>query len=291
MAVKDVKKTAELSKHLPDTQEEKDKRGVSLQKVGIRGMKIPLEFFVKDSKKTQKTQAVISVYVDLHEEVRGINMSYIPLTVYQVAEEHSVGALFVLEVLKRLRENMECNNVYLKIKFPYYLTVSPPKSKIAAPMYVDCVIEAREVGGVQTFDLTVEMQSISTCPCSKNLSIDLEKEGLRGAPHMQRGFVKTTVRHDITGLDLIFIEEVVDWIKEAVKNVPYPVIKRIDEQKVAQISWENPKFVEDVVRDLSLVLNQQKKVLDWTVVVEHQESIHPHNAVAVQWKGIKGGLR
>ena len=291
MKVTDIKRTAELSKHLPDTQGEKDKRGVSLQKVGIRGMKIPLEFFVRDSSETQKTQATVSVYVDLHKEVKGINMSFLPLTIYQVADEHPVGSRFILESLKRLRENMECNNVYLKIKFPYYITEYAPKSNIEAPMYVNCVVEAREVDGKQTHDLTVEMQTISTCPCSKNLSIDLEKSGLRGAPHMQRGFVRVTVRHDIAGPNLVFIEDIVSWVKNAVKNVPYPVIKRVDEQEVARLSWENPKFVEDVARDLSLILNSQKKVLDWSIVVEHQESIHPHNAVAVQWKGLEGGLR
>lgn len=291
MKIKNVKETANLSKHLPDTQEEKDERGVNLQKVGIRGMKIPLEFLIKDSEETQKTQAIVSVYVDLHEEVRGINMSFLPLTIYQVASEYPVGPDFVKEALKRLRENMECNNVYLKIKFPYYFSICPPESHIEAPMYVDCVIEAREINSKRTFDLTVEMQTISTCPCSKKLSLELEKEGQRGAPHMQRGFVKVTVRHDIAGPNLVFIEDVVNWIMEAASNVPYPVVKRIDEQAIAVFSWDYPKFVEDVARDLSLSLNIQEKILDWVIVVEHEESIHPHSAVAVQWKGVEGGLR
>ena len=162
--------------------------------------------------------------------------------------------------------------------------------------------------------VTVVVQYIATCACSKALCQHLESsdetpEGTRGAPHMQRGFAKVTVEMSPTELVAakdrketggpclwIPVGEIEQAVVLGTETVPHPVIRRPDEQELARQSWNHPQFVEDAARSIGEQLERaiQDKILparDWVVVVDHEESIHTHNAVAVMNRGVGGGLR
>lgn len=295
--VVDIKKTGELSKHLPDLQQEEDSRGVGLPKVGIRNLRVPVKVYKKPVVQSDivtdygdpiSTIADFSVYVNLTEETRGINMSRIPLILYRYLDKVAIETIssFIDDVKKELG----CSDVYVKVKFPYTVGKKSPGSQLNGVEVYDCVLEAKLVNGATKYYLTVKVQTISTCPCSKELGLHSEQNGgSRGAPHMQRGFVTVTVEYDPT--DMVWIEDLVKEIEQTVVTVPYPVVKRIDEQAIALQTWEHPRFVEDVARDVSLTLDNYSAAKDYVIVAEHEETIHTHNVVAVKYKGIEGGLR
>jgi GTP cyclohydrolase I len=209
-----------------------------------------------------------------------------------------VGYRYIEKLLELLMLETRSSDVYVKFKFKYHIPRRAPVTGLAGPMYHDCVLEGRRHEALRVFDQTVRTQFIATCPCSKELSLDSESiQGVRGAPHMQRGFAKIRTRLfcesnplSFSDDNLLWIEDVVAGVERVIKTVPYPIVKRVDEQQIAISCWDSPVFVEDATRDISLWLDSDPRVLDYVVVVENEESIHGHSAVAVQPKGIPGGL-
>lgn len=294
--VVDIKKTGELSKHLPDLQQQADGRGIDLQKVGIRDLRVPFKVYTPYStvQEAIPTIANVSVYVNLTKETRGINMSRIPLLLYRYLDK--VGSEALRNFVNDLKAEMGCENVYVKAKFPYAVGKKSPGSQLLGVEVYDCILEVKLENGKIQYYLTVTVQGIATCPCSKELGLDSERTGgSRGAPHMQRTFIKVTIEYEVDAP--VWIENLIHIIEDTIVTVPYPVVKRIDEQAIALRTWDNPRFVEDIARDIALVLDCREdpvflsKVLDYVIVVENEETIHTHNVIAIKYKGVENGLR
>jgi GTP cyclohydrolase I len=133
----------------------------------------------------------------------------------------------------------------------------------------------------------VIIQYASYCPCSAELCGHLSENGSRGFPHNQRSFADILVQSDPT--KYVMLEDIIEAVESQIQTLPYPIIKRPDEQEIARVAAKNPMFVEDAIRTISHALNSLP-VYDWIVKCSHEESIHTSEAIAVNWKGINGGF-
>jgi GTP cyclohydrolase I len=133
----------------------------------------------------------------------------------------------------------------------------------------------------------VEVQYASYCPCSAELCNVLDGNGF---PHNQRSFANVLTEIDTYGNDYVWLEDIIENVESVIPTLPYPVIKRIDEQEIAKVAAENPMFVEDAIRLISNSIDTIPGVIDWVIKCSHEESIHTSEAVAVNWKGITGGF-
>jgi GTP cyclohydrolase I len=280
--------------NLPDTQNGKDIRGIHLPKVGIRNFLLPLQVTCEHLS-TQTVPAKVSAYTDLNASVKGINMSRIAEVIQPIFEEglrfswEEGSQIFIQKILEKLVERLKATDSYVKIRFPVFFKKKSPKSEKTGFSHYECVLEGIKQGDEVKYFMEVKVQYISCCSCSKELSKHLEENGHRGAPHNQRSFAEVKVELDTT--NPIGIRQLIKIIENAVKTLPYPLIKRIDEQEIARRSWYYTQFVEDSSRNIGLALMRVENILDWVVVVNHEESIHQHDAVAILYKGIEGGLR
>lgn len=278
---------------LPDTQATFDTRGISLPKVGIRKVYLPLTVTVND--KPQNVAARVSAYTDLNAQVKGINMSRIVEVLQPVFEEGLVfegknSEMFIQKILRNLVEKLESNDSYVQIGFMLFLPKEAPKSGKVGFAHYDVGLEGIYLNGEYKYYMKVRVQYISCCSCSKALSQHLESEcDTKGAPHNQRSFADVKVELDPT--NPLNIVDLINAIEDATYTIPYPLIKRPDEQEVAKRSWEHTQFCEDSVREIGLKLMEFANILDWVAVCNHEESIHQHNAVAILFKGKPGGLR
>ena len=262
-------------KDLADIQEQTDgfpKR--EIKKVGIRGVQVPLSVIRKDGSINQSS-ANISVYTNLSEEVKGANMSRYRIVLEEyLIDKHLNLREYLRELLKATRERLGATDSYVKIKFDYFMINEAPASKLKSYMNYKCCIEGKQKDNSEEIYLTVQVPYTSLCPCSKEISD-------YGA-HNQRSFADVKVKLIDGGI--CWIEDLIDVVQV---NASAPIInglKREDEAYQTEAMYENPRFVEDMVRLLAEALDTHyldKTISDYSIVVNHEESIHLHNAVAV----------
>jgi len=133
----------------------------------------------------------------------------------------------------------------------------------------------------------VKIQYASYCPCSAELCSVLNSKGF---PHNQRSYAHVMVEINTYGKQYIWLEDIIEAVEGGIPTLPYPVIKRVDEQEIARVAGENPMFVEDAIRSISSSLDNIDGVIDWIVKCSHEESIHTSEAIAINWKGVLGGF-
>lgn len=250
-----------------DIQNEEDTREVPLQKVGVRGVKYPVTVLDKN-KKQQNTTAIVDLYVNLPHNFKGTHMSRFIQVFHKYHKDISMQHF--LQMLEEIREKLDAQQSYGKISFPYFIEKNAPVSGAQGIMEYKCSYEA-QVGGQngqeRKFYVNIEVPVTTLCPCSKAISD-------YGA-HNQRG----TVRVKLLYKDFFWIEDVITKIEESASSPLFSVLKRQDEKFVTEHAYENPRFVEDVVREVYLRLKELG--FSWfSVECENEESIHFHNAYA-----------
>jgi len=258
---------------MKDVQNQADDRNKKINKVGIRNLIIPIKIF--DAKgNVRNTVADISIYTSLNEKVKGVNMSRYAELLHEVLEENTVSVDIVKKLLKQLLLRLSSKDSYVKLKFNYFVKKKAPVSEKEGYIHYNCILEGkyREDVGDSLF-LTVQVPYTSCCPCSKEIS--------SFGAHNQRSTADVTV--ELMQHDIIKIEELITVVERLASYDLYSVLKRSDEKFVTEQAYNNPKFVEDMARDISMVLDTllDKKINDYVVVINHYESIHTHNAVAV----------
>lgn len=255
---------------LKDVQGEKDLRCVPLKHVGIKDLRWPI--LLKDKQKgTQNSIAKVSLAVDLPHDMRGTHMSRF------VECLQTLGPVEIKEVesiLDTLKSKLQAEKSMLKLEFPYFLQKTAPVSSFNSLMDIDCVYTAEKSEELKLkISVVVPIQTL--CPCSKEISD-------YGA-HNQRAFAKIEVETK----EMVWIEELAE-IADAGASAPiYGLLKRPDEKFVTEQAYDNPRFVEDAVREIALRLEDDKRILWYRAEVESIESIHNHNAFAVVEKGWK----
>jgi GTP cyclohydrolase I len=248
-----------------------------IPKVGSRLIMLPLEIKRKDGS-INPTKGNISIYTDLTAETKGTNMSRFRLLLEEAVanKTHDISEL-VDYLLDECKNRLKSNNAYVKIQFDYFLKKLAPVSKVESHMEYKGAFEGRLVDNVKRYYLSANVLYASLCPCSKEISD-------YGA-HNQRSYADVTVElSQITDKTNVFWFE--DLVLAVEDNCSAPIVnalKRVDEAYQTEKMYEDPVFVEDMVRKVAVTLDQSldKTIKDYLVVVNHEESIHAQNAVSV----------
>lgn len=247
-----------------DIQNETDTREIPLQKVGVKNVKYPVTVLDKNHK-TQNTNATVDLYVNLPHKYKGTHMSRFIQIFHKYHKDISMQHF--LEMLEEIRTKLDAQRAFGQITFPYYIEKKAPVSGAEGMMEYVCSYEGLVSEGKFDFYVTVEVPVATLCPCSKAIS--------EYGAHNQRGSVKVKLLYK----DFFWIEDIIQMIENCASTPLYSVLKRQDEKHVTEHAYENPRFVEDVVREVYLGL--KAKNFSWfSVEAETEESIHNHNAYA-----------
>ena len=256
---------------MKDIQNERDTRQIPINKVGVGEIRYPV--VIRDRQKgIQHTIGKVNMYVNLPEDFRGTHMSRFIEILHAHANRMELAN--VQEILKDMKDKLKANEAHMEMKFPYVIDKSAPVTGIESHMIIDCAFDSKlDVRNHFNFILEVNVPIQSVCPCSKAISE-------RGA-HNQRADVKVRLKMN----KMIWIEEVVDYNEAASSSPVYPLLKRSDEKYVTETGYDNPKFVEDIARDLALALKSNHSVKGFSLAVNSHESIHDHDAYAcIEWE-------
>jgi len=251
---------------MKDVQNERDHRNIPIDKVGIKNLKYPITVLDRENG-YQNTVASINMYVDLPHKNKGTHMSRFVEILHLFRPEVSLKRIG--EVLEQMKAHLNAASAHIEVTFPYFIEKKAPVS--AAPGLMDYECKFRGYSDpVGRLDLMVEVTVpiSSVCPCSKEISA-------YGA-HNQRGQVKVCTRFK----KFIWIEDMIRLVEETASCDVYSVLKRVDEKCVTERGFSNPKFVEDIVRDVSQRLNADDNITWFSVSAENFESIHNHSAYA-----------
>ena len=255
---------------LHDKQSERDYRELRIDKVGVRGLRFPIQIRDK-AHALQNTVATIGLFVDLPKEFKGTHMSRF----LEVLNAHGsiVHVDNIEDILHALQKKLHATTSHLEMEFPYFLTKTAPVSGMEGVMDYTARFDAAAIGKEIDFVLTVKANVTTLCPCSKAISS-------YGA-HNQRGLVTVQLRFRKS----IWIEDVIEMVESSASAELYSLLKREDEKAVTERAYDNPVFVEDLVRNVALKLNAHPDVTWYKVEAENYESIHNHNAYACIEKG------
>jgi len=250
---------------LNDVQNSPDHRGIPLQKVGVKEVRYPIK--VKDRLNgSQHTIGTFSMYVNLTDRYKGTHMSRFIEVLNRYRDAIDIENFN--QILKEIRERLEADISLLKVTFPYFIKKTAPISKAESLMGYSCQLWGEQDSKRTDFMVSAEVPVTTLCPCSKEISE-------RGA-HNQRSFVKISVRSTL----FIWFEDLIHIAEDAASSELYPLLKRVDEKAVTEKAYDKPRFAEDVVREISLKLDDWSAIHWYTVECENFESIHGHNAYA-----------
>jgi GTP cyclohydrolase I len=251
---------------IPDVQSSVDTRHLAINKVGIKSIRHPV--VVKDkSVGVQHTIATFNMYVHLPHNFKGTHMSRFVQILNQHGREISVESFE--SILREMTDKLEAKSGYIEMAFPYFVNKTAPVSGVQSLLDYDVTFIGEIVEGKYNFTMKVLVPVTSLCPCSKEISE-------RGA-HNQRSHVTLTVRTK----SAVWIEDLVRFAEEQASCELYGLLKRPDEKFVTERAYDNPKFVEDMVRDVAAALNADNRIEAFVVESENFESIHNHSAYAL----------
>lgn len=250
--------------HIPDTQSERDERHLAIQRVGVKDVRWPLVLAV--SGQTQHTVAQWDLDVALPAEQKGTHMSrFVAWLDTLPAPLHTES---LAEALGRMLERLGATEGRIEARFPFFVRKRAPVSGVQSLLDYQGRWIAERRGGTTVIWMEAAVPVKSLCPCSKEISD-------YGA-HNQRSLVTARVEP----LASLAWHELVRYAEEAASSEIWPLLKRPDEKWITERAYENPKFVEDLVRDVALRLNADNRVGRYSVDVENFESIHNHSAYA-----------
>ena len=255
---------------LHDMQSRRDYRELRIDKVGVRNLRFPIQ--VRDkAHSVQNTVATLGMFVDLPKEFKGTHMSRF----IEVLNAHGnvIHVENIPDILRSLQQQLNASTSHIEIEFPYFMSKRSPVSRGESLMDYIARFDAAAINGGIDFVLTVKAHVTTLCPCSKAIA--------KYGAHNQRGLVTVALRF----LKPVWIEDVVAMIESSASSELFALLKRQDEKAVTERAYENPVFVEDLVRNVALKLNAHPQVKWYKVEAENFESIHNHNAYACIEKG------
>jgi len=255
-----------MSAVIEDVQSSKDTRQIPINKVGIKDIRHPVR--VRDrSMGEQHTIACFNMYVNLPHNFKGTHMSRFVEILNQHEREISVESF--KDMLREMAERLEAESGHIEMRFPYFVNKTAPVSGVESLMDYDVTFIGEVHNGVDDMAIKVVIPVTSLCPCSKKISD-------YGA-HNQRSHVTVNARIK----DFVWIEEIIEMVEQEASCELYGLLKRPDEKQVTERAYDNPKFVEDMVRDVAARLNSEDRISAYIVESENFESIHNHSAYAL----------
>lgn len=254
-----------LNNSLEDVQNTPDKRQLAIDQVGIKSLRYPI-FFQSDDSGPVRVVADFNMYVRLPHYVKGTHMSRFVELLERPEQVFSVSNIkaFMQDLLVLL----EAENGHVEMRFPFFLQKAAPVSGVTSMMDYDVTLKADMT---KEFNLTVkaEIPVTSLCPCSKKIS--------EYGAHNQRSLVTVEVEMD----DSMSLDQLIRMVEGQASSQLYGLLKRPDEKYVTEFAYDNPKFVEDLVRDIAGVLDKAPAIDGFRVECENFESIHNHSAYAL----------
>ncbi len=251
---------------IPDVQSSSDSRRIAIDKVGIKDIRHPVRVKERCGGE-QHTIASFNMYVDLPHNFKGTHMSRFVEILNNHEREITVDSF--KEMLSEMASRLESRSGHIEMSFPYFINKAAPVSGVKSMMDYAVTFIGEVTDGEPSLTIKVVVPVTSLCPCSKEISA-------YGA-HNQRSHVTVAVRT----VDFVWIEELIDLVEQEASCELYGLLKRPDEKHVTERAYENPKFVEDMVRDVAARLNKDKRITAYTVESENFESIHNHSAYAL----------
>ena len=251
---------------LADVQSITDRRNIYINRVGVKSLVHPVQVRRADGG-IVSTVASVDMTVGLSPEVKGTHMSRFVEVLQQTCGV--VDATSFAELLTRMLRRLDAASGMIEMRFPYFISKRAPVSGVASLLDYKVVLRAEKIGARAVFTTRVAAPATSLCPCSKEIS--------EYGAHNQRSEITITVEGD----ESILIEELAGIAEGEASCEVYGLLKRPDEKYVTERAYDNPKFVEDLVRDIALRLDADPRVRVYTVEAENFESIHNHSAYAL----------
>jgi GTP cyclohydrolase I len=251
---------------IPDVQAAHDSRKLAIDQVGVKSIRHPVKVMERAGG-IQHTVASFNMYVGLPHQFKGTHMSRFVEILSAQERELTVDSFKAM--LKEMVERLEAEEGRVEMSFPYFIEKKAPVSGVKSLMDYEVTFIGEVKKGKQCFAMKVLVPVTSLCPCSKKISD-------YGA-HNQRSHVTVTAKTS----DFVWIEEIVDLVEKQASAELYGLLKRPDEKYVTERAYDNPKFVEDMVRDVAAILNLDERITAYTVESENFESIHNHSAYAL----------
>ena len=254
---------------LPDIQGSPDHRDVAINQVGVRGLRYPLRL-IDAAGETHATVANVTMTVGLPPTVKGTHMSR--FVEIMEAQNAALSLIDMKALFNRMRHRLEAKSGRIEFAFPYFIRKQAPVSGVTSLIDIDAGITlSGNSNGHTDVALKVVVPVTSLCPCSKEIS--------EYGAHNQRSHI--TIQASIKNNAVIHLEDLVRIAEEEASCEVFGLLKRPDEKWVTERAYDNPKFVEDLVRDIALRLKSEPRITDWSVSSENFESIHNHSAYAL----------
>jgi len=251
---------------IPDVQNDADSRKLAIDQVGVKAIRHPVKIMERTGG-VQHTIATFNMYVGLPHQFKGTHMSrFVEIL---SAQERELTVESFKAMLKEMVERLEAKEGRIEMHFPYFIDKKAPVSGVRSLMDYEVTFVGEIKKGVQCFAMKVLVPVTSLCPCSKKIS--------EYGAHNQRSHVTVTAKTS----DFVWIEEIVDLVEKQASSELYGLLKRPDEKFVTERAYDNPKFVEDMVRDVAAILNLDERITAYVVESENFESIHNHSAYAL----------
>jgi GTP cyclohydrolase IB len=255
---------------MKDVQGQSDGRGVSIQRVGVKEVHLPLKVREQGGGH-QSVLGNATLSVDLPHQFKGTHMSRF-IEILQEWSMRPISTVEIRQILDAARTRLDAERAHICLRFKYFVAKHAPVSQAHQWMDYDVAFEGEVAGACESLTMGVEVPVTTLCPCSKTIS--------RYGAHNQRSLLKVKVR---------FVEGQFIWLEDLIRSLEslgscelFPLLKREDEKYVTERAYENPKFVEDVLRDAVLMLRNDERVWWFEAECESFESIHNHNAFAWQ---------
>jgi GTP cyclohydrolase I len=252
---------------IPDVQSSADTRHLAIDKVGIKDIKYPVRIKERAGG-DQHTIANFNMYVNLPHNFKGTHMSRFVEILNE--NEHEITLQSFKDMLTEMTERLEADSGHIEMKFPYFIRKSAPVSGVKSLLDYDVTFLGDIIAnGSPSITLKIIIPVMSLCPCSKKISD-------YGA-HNQRSHVTITAKTN----GFLWVEDIIDIVEQEASCELYGLLKRPDEKYVTEYAYDHPKFVEDMVRDIAVKLNDENRISSYIVESENFESIHNHSAYAM----------
>jgi GTP cyclohydrolase I len=260
---------------LRDVQNQYDPRNIDIDKVGVKNVKYPIVVLDK-ANGTQHTIADINMYVSLPRNYKGTHMSRFVEILH--THKNMINMKDFPAILKEMKERLNAESAHMEVRFPYFIRKDAPVSGTPGYLEYYCgfIGHMDEFGMMKDFTVSVSVPVTTLCPCSKEIS--------DSGAHNQRGIVSVAVQFT----RFFWIEDLIAIVESCSSCDIYSVLKRQDEKYVTEKAFDNPKFVEDVVRDVAGRLAKETNITYFVIEAENFESIHNHSAYACLERKNKG---
>lgn len=257
---------------MKDIQNSPDYRNLALNKVGVKNIRYPVRVLDK-AEQHQNTSAEVDLFVDLPHHFKGTHMSRF----IEVFHPHSTNIRMnsFLNMLDEIRRALQADTAHGELRFPFFMEKKAPISGQPSVMEYNCRFIGEASQAKREFYVGIEVPVLTLCPCSKEIS--------RYGAHNQRSFVRVLV---LLG-EFFWIEDMISLIESCASAPLYTLLKREDEKYITEYSYEHPVFVEDLVREVTVRLEEQHNFPWFKVEAENMESIHNHEAYACIERGEK----